>query len=88
MNSNLPYVFSVPTDWSRDFYCDKGPVIPAARPFTLLHEPRAEKAVLLVHGFTGYPGELVRPAEDLYEKGFDCFVPRLPGHGTTGKDFI
>ena len=88
MNKNLPYSFSVPSSWYDGFYKDQGDSVKASRPFTLLHENKSGKAVLLIHGFTGYPGELVRPAEDLYEKGFDVFVPRLPGHGTTGKDFI
>ena len=88
MNKNLPYSFSVPSSWYDGFYVDQGDSVKASRPFTLLHENKSGKAVLLIHGFTGYPGELVRPAEDLYEKGFDVFVPRLPGHGTTGKDFI
>ena len=88
MNKNLPYSFSVPSSWYDGFYKDEGSTVKASRPFTLLHEEKSRKAALLIHGFTGYPGEMVRPGEDLYEKGFDVFVPRLPGHGTTGKDFI
>lgn len=88
MNKNLPYSFGVPPTWYDGVYRDKGNTVKASRPFTLTHNEKSDRAVLLIHGFTGYPGELVRPAEDLYEKGFDVFVPRLPGHGTTGKDFI
>lgn len=88
MNNNLPYSFSVPSSWYDGLYIDKGNTVKASRPFTLLHKEKSKKAALLIHGFTGYPGEMVRPGEDLYEKGFDVFVPRLPGHGTTGKDFI
>ncbi len=43
---------------------------------------------MLIHGYRGYPGELVRPAEDLFNVGFDVFVPRLPGNGTSGDDFV
>ena len=39
------------------------------------------------HGYTGYPGELMLPAKLLYESGFDVFIPRYPGHGTSGEDF-
>lgn len=74
--------------WYADCYKDKADVIPAARSFAYLHEERSRDAVLLIHGYAGYPGELVRPAEDLYDCGFDCFVPRLPGMGTSGEDFI
>ena len=88
MNKSLPYSFSVPSSWYDGLFKDNGNVVKASRPFTLLHKEKSRKAVLLIHGFTGYPGEMVRPAEDLYLAGFDVFVPRLPGHGTTGKDFM
>lgn len=44
-------------------------------------------AVLGLHGFMGYPGELSYPAEKLAEAGFTVSVPRFPGHGTCGEDF-
>ena len=75
-------------EWSKGCWQDRAPVIPAARSFALLHDKAPSGAVLLVHGYAGYPGELVSPAEALYEAGYDCFVPRLPGMGTSGKDFI
>ena len=46
------------------------------------------KKKLLVHGYAGYPGELITPAEALFLSGYDAFVPRLPGNGTTGDDFL
>lgn len=77
--------YSVPEAWYEGVYKDKGKVCPAGRPFSMTHE-HSDRACLLIHGFSGYPGELVRPARDLYEKGFDVYVLRLPGHGTTGED--
>lgn len=59
-----------------------------ANPISLVHEPKATKAVLCLHGFSGYPGELALPAKRLFEAGFDVFVPRYPGHGTDGEDFL
>lgn len=44
-------------------------------------------AVLGLHGFMGYPGELSFPAKKLAEAGFTVSVPRHPGHGTCGEDF-
>ncbi|NCB01311.1 MAG: alpha/beta fold hydrolase [Spirochaetia bacterium] len=59
-----------------------------AKEISLIHEEKAKHAVLCFHGYTGYPGELALPASLLYESGFDVFVPRYPGHGTSGDDFI
>lgn len=64
------------------------PVRACARPIALIHEPKAMRAVLCIHGYAGYPGELALPARRLYEAGFDVVVPRLPGHGTSGADFM
>ena len=74
--------------WNKNHYQDKAPVRTCARSWQMVHQSRSEKAVLLVHGFSGYPGEVVRPGVDLYEAGFDCYAPRLPGHGTSGDDFL
>jgi carboxylesterase len=40
-------------------------------------------AVVCVHGLTGTPYEVRRPAEALAEVGFVCHGLLLPGHGTT-----
>jgi len=47
----------------------------------------SDSAVLGIHGFTGYPGELAYPADELYRAGWDVRIPRLTGHGTCGEDF-
>lgn len=75
-------------EWYQGLYRDRAAVIPAARSYALLHERAPRSAVLLVHGYAGYPGELVSVAHALYEAGLDCFVPRLPGMGTSGSDFV
>ena len=47
----------------------------------------SSRAVLCLHGFTGYPGEMAYPARRLFDAGWDVAVPRLSGHGTCGEDF-
>ena len=83
----MAYRYSVPLSWYEGAYEDRTAPCKAARPFTLAHKEGSDKAVLLIHGYAGYPGELVRPARDLFDRGFDVYVPRLPGCGTTGEDF-
>lgn len=84
----IPFEYSVPGKWYDGLYQDQKSCRPAARSFSLLHHQQAKKCWLLIHGYRGYPGELVRPAADLYRAGFDVYVPRLPGHGSSGEDFI
>lgn len=69
-------------------YTDKAPVINAARSFVMRHDRKAKECVLCIHGYAGYPGELASPAQALYDEGYDVFVPRLPGMGTSGRDFM
>ncbi len=82
------FEYSVPQEWYDGVYRDKLQCRRAARSFSLIHKRRSDECWLIVHGYRGYPGEFVRPAVDLFNAGFDVFVPRLPGHGTCGKDFI
>ncbi len=46
------------------------------------------QAVLLFHGWTGWPGRLAQLAERLHEAGHTVVVPRLPGHGTSMRDML
>jgi carboxylesterase len=44
--------------------------------------------VILIHGFTGTPRDLVGLGEALQRRGLTVRIPRLPGHGTNGRDFL
>jgi carboxylesterase len=61
-------------------------VVPSALPLFL--KGKTDKAVLIIHGFTGYTGEFYELAEELNKEGFTVSLPRLPGHGTNRKDFL
>ncbi len=50
--------------------------------------PGATEAVLLLHGFTGHPGELSIQAEAIAAAGYAVLAPRYPGHGTCRADFL
>lgn len=50
--------------------------------------PGGETAVLLLHGYTGNPGDMYYLGERLNADGFTVSIPRYPGHGTSGKDFM
>ena len=59
--------------------------LPSALPRFL---PGGDAGALLLHGFTGTPRDLARLAEHLQSEGLTVSVPRLPGHGTNGLDFL
>lgn len=47
-----------------------------------------KEAVLVLHGYTGITEELYFFAHRLHTAGFTVSLPRLPGHGTNGSDFL
>lgn len=53
---------------------------------TFLLEGNNNKAVLLLHGYTGAPSEMRPLGEYLHSLGYTVLCPRLPGHGTTVQD--
>jgi len=57
--------------------------IPGSEAFTLESGPIA---VLMIHGFTGSPLSVKPWAEELHQRGFSIYVPRLPGHGTNWEE--
>jgi esterase/lipase len=61
------------------FVGDKG------RTIAHLHEGRRPRAVVLLHGLTASPAQFARYAEDLYARGHNVLVPRLPRHGHSDR---
>ena len=49
---------------------------------------KEDRAALLIHGFTGSPHDMRFLGERLNELGYTVSIPRLPGHGTSGRDFL
>ena len=54
-----------------------------AEPFLL---PGGSKGVLLIHGFTGSPSEMILLGNYLYRQGYTVLGVRLAGHGTTVEE--
>jgi hypothetical protein len=61
-------------------------VINGAQPIHLAGDSRLP-AILLLHGYTGYAGDMRFLATRLNEAGYSVVVPRYPGHGTNSRDF-
>ena len=58
-------------------------ILPGAEPFFM---PGGKRGVLLIHGFTGLPAELLLMGNYLHDQGFTVLGVRLAGHGTTVED--
>jgi pimeloyl-ACP methyl ester carboxylesterase len=60
---------------------------PANRSFALFHEGTAPRGVaVLLHGFNAGTEQWAPLAKEIHARGFDVFVPSLPGHGYVGAD--
>jgi carboxylesterase len=60
-------------------------VVPSARRCLL---PGGDTAVLLIHGYTDSVATMRFLGETLNAAGLTVLMPRLPGHGTNGGDFL
>lgn len=60
-------------------------VLASAVPLSL--EGKNGKAVLVLHGYNGYPTEMYGLARRIHAEGYTVAVPRLPGHATNAADF-
>jgi pimeloyl-ACP methyl ester carboxylesterase len=61
------------------FVGDKG------RTIAHLHEGRRPRAVVLLHGMTSSPAQFSRFATELFARGHNVLVPRLPRHGHSDR---
>jgi len=53
----------------------------AGKSIVMLHERPVDRVVVLLHGFTASPTQFIEFGRQLYERGYNVFVPRLPRHG-------
>jgi alpha-beta hydrolase superfamily lysophospholipase len=58
-------------------------VLPESRTALLTHGDRTARAVLLLHGYTHGPQQMDALARDFFARGYNVWIPRMPGHGTT-----
>ena len=56
-------------------------VLRECRTQLLTHANKTAKAVLMLHGYTGCPGDYSGLAQLFYERGYNVYVPREPHHG-------
>lgn len=65
---------------------DEGVLHPENFPFLLTPEKSNGQAVLLIHGFSASPREMLLLGTTLQKNNFTVYGVRLPGHGTRPED--
>lgn len=58
---------------------------PVCRSFVRAHEAPTPRCFLLLHGYTNCPQQFRVFAEQLFERGHNVFVPRMPQHGMADR---
>jgi len=64
---------------------DDSLILPGAGTNCYDHGRQTALAVVLLHGFTNNPIQFARLAAELYARGCNVLVPRLPGHGDADR---
>jgi esterase/lipase len=59
---------------------------PECRSVSFVHPRPRAKAVLLLHGYRGCPGQLAELGRRYYELGYNVYLPLAPRHGRTDSD--
>ena len=65
---------------------DRAEVMTDGASLLFAHGSRTPRAVVLIHGLTNSPRQFRELAQQLYDRGSNVIVPRLPLHGLVGAD--
>lgn len=60
---------------------DRSGIAAGGRTIAYVHPARRQGAVLLLHALSASPAQFERVARDLFGRGYNVLVPRLPRHG-------
>jgi alpha-beta hydrolase superfamily lysophospholipase len=60
---------------------DHSGIAAGGRTIAYVHDVRRPRAVVLLHGMSASPAQFERVARDLFQRGHNVIVPRLPRHG-------
>jgi esterase/lipase len=55
------------------------------RSLALTHGRRVERAIVLLHGLANCPRQMALLGQQLAERGYNVFIPRLPHHGLADR---
>lgn len=47
----------------------------------LTHDQKTERVIVFLHGFTSCPEQFTTLGEEFFQRGYNVYIPRMPGHG-------
>jgi hypothetical protein len=60
---------------------DADEVNPECRDIGLVHEQKQPKSIVIYHGFTNCPKQFAKLGGELFDLGYNVYIPRIPYHG-------
>lgn len=60
---------------------DIGKINPECANISLLQPQKQSKSIVIYHGFTNCPKQFSELGKQLFDKGYNVFIPRIPFHG-------
>jgi esterase/lipase len=60
-------------------------VNPVCKSKLLDHGKKTSKVIVIFHGFTNCPAQFDQLAKQMFEQGYNVFIPRLPHHGLADR---
>lgn len=64
---------------------DTDAIDPVCHSILMTHGKKVEKVVVFFHGFTNCPKQFEQFGKQLFDRGFNVFIPRIPQHGMKDK---
>jgi esterase/lipase len=62
---------------------DSDKVNPECQDIIMSHGQKQPKSIVIYHGFTNCPKQFTKLGGELFEKGYNVYIPRIPYHGFT-----
>jgi hypothetical protein len=56
-------------------------VNPDCQDIGLIHEQKKPKSIVIYHGFTNCPKQFAKLGGELFDQGYNVYIPRIPYHG-------
>jgi esterase/lipase len=64
---------------------DSGEINPVCESIVLTHGETTENVIVFYHGFTSCPEQFRELGQQMFDEGYNVYIPRMPHHGKTDR---